>query len=263
MSERGRSFQSLIGRVLVVAWTGFLQLVRTRVYLNILVAGIALVGAAFVFDRLSAGEGGRVLMDVGCAFISLVVAALAATIAITGVTREIETKQAHLMLARPVGRAEFVVGRFLTTAMLVVLTNAVLGLLLTGLIVGVAGPQPWLAVGACLFASFEGFIVAAVATFFGVGSSSTMSAVFTVTIFVLGRLTGEMQLLVDHGTFKVATPLLRVVHAVLPHLTAFDLTPLYHGAPTAPLLTSALYGCLYAVAFLAAAAFRFSRRDLL
>jgi ABC-type transport system involved in multi-copper enzyme maturation permease subunit len=255
----------VIRRITWLAWTAFIQLVRTRVYLNILVAGVALVVAALAFDQLSAGEGGRVLFDIGTSFTALVVAALSGTIAITAVTRELETKQAHLVLARSIGRAEFVVARFLTTALLVVLSNLVLGALLTGLMIGIAADKASLALAACLFASFEGFIVAAVAIFFGVGSSSTMSAVFTTTIFVLGRLTGEMQEVIAKQTFRAATPALRAIWFVLPHLPAFDLTGIWHGDPVdaGALATSALYGIAYTVAILAAAAFRFSRRDLL
>ena len=252
----------MIARIAWIAWTGFLQLVRTRVYLNILVAGVALVAASLVFDSLSAGESGRVLFDVGCGFVALIVAALAGTIAITAVTRELETKQAHLVLARPIGRAEFVVGRFLTTALLVVVANLVLGALLAALLAAIGAEKPSLAIAACVFASFEGFIVAAVATFFGVGSSSTMSAVFTTTIFVLGRLTGEMQTLIDRGVFHGATPLLRAIQLVLPHLPAFDLTPMWH-SEAVDVVGASLYGLAYTTAFLAAAAFRFARRDLL
>lgn len=252
----------MITRVMLIGWTGFLQLVRTRVYLNIIVAGVALVGAALAFDKLAAGEGGRVLFDVGCAFISLIVAALAGTVAISAVTRELESKQAHLVLARPVGRAEFVVGRFLTTMLLVVLANLLLGILLSLLLLFTGGGHFGLALGACLYASFEGFIIAAVATFFGVSSSSTMSAVFTVTIFVLGRLTGELEMLLERGVFHHATPLARVVYFVLPHLPAFDLTPMWHGG-SVDLVKGALYGTAYTVFFLGAASVRFSRRDLL
>jgi ABC-type transport system involved in multi-copper enzyme maturation permease subunit len=254
----------MIARVGALAWAGFLQLLRTRVYLNVLVSGIALTIAALVFDQLSAGEGGRVLFDVGCAFISLVVAVLAGTLAITAVTRELETKQAHLVLARPIGRAEFVIARFLTTALLVVLANLVFGVLLAILLAATSSPHPLLAIPVCLFASFEAFIVAAVAIFFGVGSSSTMSAVFTTTIFVLGRLTGEAQRVVEHGTLGGATPILRAVTFVLPHLPAFDLTSLWHGVGDARAIgQAALYGVAYSLAFLAAGAYRFARRDLL
>jgi Cu-processing system permease protein len=251
--------------VLRLTWAGFLQLLRTRVYLNILVAGVFLVGAALLFDKLSAGVGGRVLLDVGTAFVSLVVAALASVIAITALVRDLETKQAQLVLSRPVSRTEFLLARFLTTALLVVVANLVLGLLLAMLLVGTASPNAGLAVAVCLFASFEGFILAAIAIFFGTGSSSTMSAVFTTTLFLLGRLTGEMAIVIERGSLGAATPVLQAAYTVLPHLGAFDLTSLAHGdsVSATDIAMTALYGIAYTGAFLAAAAFRFSRRDLL
>ncbi len=248
-----------------LAWAGFLQLVRTRVFLNILVAGIALVMASLAFERMSAGEGGRVLLDIGIAFIALVVAVLAGVVSITAVTREIETKVANVVLARPLGRVEYVLGRFGTAAGLVLLANLGLGALLATVLALTGGDDAGLAFGVVMFGSLEALIVAAIAIFFGVGSSSTMSALFTATFFVLGRLSGELSLLIERGKFGGATPLLKAVHAILPHLPAFDLTPLAHGATTTAidLAQRAAYGLIYAAAFLAAAAWRFSRRDLL
>ncbi|MBI1949164.1 MAG: ABC transporter permease [Deltaproteobacteria bacterium] len=248
-----------------LAWAGVLQLARTRVYLNILVAGVALVLAALAFDRMSAGEGGRVLLDVGTAFVALLVAVLAGVVSITGVTREIETKVASVVTARPLSRVDYVLGRFATAAALVVLSNLALGAVLAVVLVATDSAHAVLAFGAVLFASLEGLVIAAIAIFFGVGSSSTMSALFTGTIFILGRLTEELARLIEHDKFGGATALLKAVHALLPHLPAFDLTPLAHGASASALdlAQRAGYGLLYAGAFLAAAAFRFSRRDLL
>ena len=73
----------MILRVLILARFGFLELLRSRIYLNVLAAGVALVLAALAFEELSASQGGRVLADVGLAFISLVVAALAGIVPLT------------------------------------------------------------------------------------------------------------------------------------------------------------------------------------
>ena len=94
----------MIERITYLTWVGFLQLVRSRVYLNVLVAGIALVVASLVLDELSIGAGGRVLLDSGCAFVAIVVATLAGTLAVTALTRDLETKHAHLILSRPISR---------------------------------------------------------------------------------------------------------------------------------------------------------------
>jgi hypothetical protein len=117
---------------------------------------------------------------------------------------------------------------------------------------------------ASVFVSLEGFIVAAVALFFGVGSSSTMSAVFVSTIFVLGRLTGELHHLLEVGKLPSAAPILKVAYAVLPHLSALDLTSLRESsANVGAIAMAAVYALAYAGAFLAFAVVRINRRDLL
>lgn len=257
----------MIRRVIALALAGFVQLVRSRVFLNLLVAGVALVAAALAFDRLSAGEGGRVLKDVGLAFVALVVAILAGVTAITTLTREIETKQLHLVVARPVSRAEIVLGRFGTAALLVVVSNLILGLVLTGSLLSIHAEDPWRALPAALFQSFEGFVVAAIAIFFGVGSSSTMSAVFSTTIFILGRLTPALRGLLDQGKLEgPLEPVFELAYRALPHLGAFDLTRWTNATEeldVAAAAAAAGYGLLYTGAFLAFAAWRLERRDLL
>jgi ABC-type transport system involved in multi-copper enzyme maturation permease subunit len=255
----------MMTRILALTWAGFLHLVRSRVYLNLVVAGIFLVAAAKAFDELSAGAGGRVLLDVGCAFVSLTVAALAGALSITVLTRDIETKHVHLLAARPVTRAEIVVARFCTIALLVLVANLTLGGILSVMLWAVGFPHAGIALAACVFASLEGLIIAAIAVFFGVASSSTMSAIFTTTLFVLGRLSGELSTLLERGHFGAATSVMRGVYLALPHLSAFDLTPLAHGTvmSAAHIAQVALYGLAYAAAFLIGACVRFTRSDLL
>ena len=57
--------------------SGFVQLLRSLVYLNVLVAGGFLTVAALVFEQLAGGAGGRILLEIGLAFIALTTSALA------------------------------------------------------------------------------------------------------------------------------------------------------------------------------------------
>lgn len=256
----------MIRRVLALGLVGFVQLLRSRIYLNVLVAGAVLMAAALGFNELSGGEGGRVLIDVGLAFSALVASALAGIVSIITVTREIETKQVHHVLARPVRRAEFVLGRFLTAAMLVLATSLLLGALLAALsatLLEDAAPRVF---AAALFSSFEGLIVAAIALVFGVSSSSTLSALFTLTLFVLGRLTLVLRELLDAGRLEDARPMFEAVYQLLPHFFSFDLTAWANGThalDASRVATTSAYGALYIAALIALACFRFSRRDLL
>ena len=132
----------MIKRIYMIGATGFLQLLRSRIYINLLAANVFMVLGAFVLDRLSAGEGARMLIDLGVAFGSLVTASMAATVAIVNLTAEIENKQIHLLLSRPISRFEIIAGKFLTVVFLVWVSNLIIGLVLWGMGVALLAPDP-------------------------------------------------------------------------------------------------------------------------
>ena len=94
----------MIHRIFALGWTGFLQLLRSRIYINLLAVNFLMVVAALVLDRLSAGEGARMLIDLGTTFGALVTVVMAGTVAIVTMTAEIENKQIHILLSRPIAR---------------------------------------------------------------------------------------------------------------------------------------------------------------
>ena len=252
-------------RIFALGLTGFKQLVRSRIYINLLAANVFMVLAAFVLDRLSSGEGARMLVDLGLAFGALVTSAMAATVAIVTLTGEIENKQIHLLLARPISRFEIVVGKFSTVALLVLVSNFIIGAVLWLLGVVIHAPNPERVFGAMMFLSFEGFTVGSIAILFGVGSSSTMSATFTTLFFILGRLSLMLKWLVDSGKLADLSMLFNGVYYLVPHLYLFDLTEWAQGGPSpdaGSLLQGALSGMCYIIVLLVLATFRLEKRDI-
>lgn len=252
-------------RIWTIGSLGFLQLLRSRIYLNLLVSGLFLVAGALVLDRLSGGESARVLVDMGLGFISLVSAVLATLTAVLSLRREIETQEIHWLWARPISHAELILGRFLTSLALVVATQMILGSVLA-LLAFVYDGDPlrvWLA---CIFASFEGAILSAIALFFGVASSSTLSTLFTTTLFILGRLSGILGSLLVAGRFdEPLERLMRIVYWILPHLPAYDLSAWTQGkADFTPIqaLSGSVYGACYTAVLLSLAVQRMKSRDL-
>lgn len=257
----------MIARIGVFSIIGFLQLMRSRMYLNVLVAGVALVVVALGIDELSAGQADRVLINVGLGLVSIMVAVLAVVTGVGTITREIESKQIHLVLARPVRRGEIVIGRFVTIALLVLFANVILGSVLALTITLVDGEGAGRALFAAVFSSFEGFIVAALAIFFGTSSSSTVSTLFTTTLFLLGRLSPLLHDLILRGKFQPPlSSILDGIYVALPHFFRFDLSAWARGqgAVVANELGASLaYGSAYVVALLAFATWKLERRDLL
>ena len=255
----------MIRRISMLSWTGFIQLLRSRIYINLLAANIFMVITAFILDRLSAGEGARMLIDLGMTFGALVTAAMAGTVAIVTLTAEIENKQIHLLLARPISRFELVIGKFLTIAFLVTISNLIIGLVLWGMAIGIQSPDPERLFFAINFLSIEGYIVVAVAILFGVGSSSMMSATFTTLFFILGRLSDVLKQLIESGKFADLSDVLNVAYYLVPHLYLYDLTEWAQGG-AAPELThilqSVVAGLSYIAILLFLASLRLEKRDI-
>lgn len=249
-----------------LAGAGFVDFVRGRVFATTFAAGVALVVAALIFQELSASQESRVLADIGLAFISLVAVALAGIVPLSTVAREIDTRQIHLVLARPISRATYVLARFMASAALVLVTNIVLGAVLAGLLLASGGATSApLAFFAAVFGSFEALIVASLAILFGVNSSVAMSALFLVLVFVVGRLAYALDAIILAKLDGVAEQVAMLVAALLPAFGRFDLTPALHGVAldAGELVRTAAYGVVYAAGILALAAWRLQKRDLI
>lgn len=256
----------MIQRIFSIARLGVLQMLRSRLYLSLLAAGLMLVATAFVLDRLHPSGEGRGFVGLGLAFCSLVIVVLVATTGITMVAREIETGQIHLIVGRPIGRIEFVLGRFFSLAVLVVVSNLCLGVALAVVYLAVGGVAPFKLLAAAVFVSLEGCIMASVVLAFSVGSSTTISTVFVIALFILGRITPVFSRLLESDRFGNVEPIMLAVHYALPHLDRFDLTGWVIGAANpspGELFGSAAYAMLYMAGMLCIAGFRFERRDLL
>lgn len=256
-------------RMLVaLAWQGFVQLLRARLYLGVLVAGGVLIVGAMLLNELSGGLGARMFVDLGLLFASTVTTVGSALTALVSVKRGIETKELLPIVSRPVPRAVILIGRFCTTVMLATLANLLfgVGLVSVGAVLGASDLGAIFV--AAQVATLEALVISGFALTFGVGSSTTVASVFTLAVFLTGRLVTVLDGLLTTGRVQHLEPVLRPVERVLPHLEIFDLTPFANGtaAPEASLLAAVglavSYGALYVVGLLIFAAFRFERRDL-
>ncbi|HEY1100809.1 MAG TPA: hypothetical protein VGF99_17855, partial [Myxococcota bacterium] len=243
-------------KAIVAVWrASIVEIVRSRLYLTIVAAGALLVLSALAFSELSVGETLRTLVDIGLAFISLIGLVIALVLSITTVSREIETRSVIPLLSRNVERWQYLLGRYLGVCTAVVTVMTALSIVLAGIAFNYDGHVARI-IGAGVFGAFEACLVAALAFSLAVRSSPVVSAMVATIIIVVGRLDAALQLLIDKGTFGASTPLITVVHHVLPQLSRFDLTAwaFDDAAPVSMLLTSAAYGVVYTTALFLLAA---------
>jgi ABC-type transport system involved in multi-copper enzyme maturation permease subunit len=191
--------------VLVVAGLTLREIVRRRILWVLLVLSLAsvfLVG--WGVDRLvtiARSEGleeiqvrigvSQVLILIAFMF-SFVLAMSAAFLGAPAIASDVESGTVHAMLARPLQRAELVVGRWLGLAIVVAgyaALSALLAIGVVGLVSGHTPPAPLVAVG---FLAFQAVAVLSLALALGTRLPSIAAGAITVVLFGLGWFAGVL-----------------------------------------------------------------------
>lgn len=117
----------MLGRLAVVTLNTYREAVRARVLHGLFALALVTAGYCMVVGQLSTGNAARVLSNLGAASVALYGAAVAIVLSATALHREIELKTLFPILARPIARWEYVVGKYLGTVLTLgvfVLANA-------------------------------------------------------------------------------------------------------------------------------------------
>jgi Cu-processing system permease protein len=120
-----------LGRISAIALNTYRESVRARILIGL--AGVALAASLYslVVGAYTLGSAPRVVSDLGTAAISIFGIAVAIVIGATSLYRELEQKTIFPILARPVSRGEYLVGKYLGTMLtLAVFVTAYTGVVL-------------------------------------------------------------------------------------------------------------------------------------
>ncbi len=124
----------MIRQLLNIAGNTFIEAIRQPVYFIVITAGwllqvlnTALSGYTMgLTDAAEVTKDDKMLLDVGLATVLLCATLLAAMICTSVVSREIENKTALTVIAKPIGRPVFVLGKYLGATAAVLLAGVIL-----------------------------------------------------------------------------------------------------------------------------------------
>ena len=126
-----------MSRVGVVAWNTFREAVRDRVLYNLVFFALLMMGAAVLVGQISIGIEQMVIVSLGLSAISVIGLLMAVFIGVGLVSKEMDKRTLYALLAKPVKRWEFLLGKFggLVLTLAVNTAAMTLGLLLAMLYV--------------------------------------------------------------------------------------------------------------------------------
>src|SRR6188508_1847596 len=109
-----------------VAVNVFKESVRDKVLYNLVVFAVLLMSASYLIGELTAGQDVKIIKDLGLAAISIFGLLIAVFIGVGLVWKEVEKRSIYSLLAKPITRAEFLLGKYLGLALTLIVNVAVM-----------------------------------------------------------------------------------------------------------------------------------------
>lgn len=254
-------------RISTVARNVFLEVVRDRILYVVGVFGIVMVMAITLLPEISAGTEDKLILDTGLAAINLLSLFVVVFVGTGLINKEIEKKTVLVLIAKPVSRWEFIVGKHLGLSLVMALLMAVLTAVMLGLFAlsGVPFQLP-LVLWAVLFMFLEMVLLSAVAMMFGSFTSTVLATLMTLAVFAVGHETRnilELDKIADSENFRrVAEGLF----LVMPDLERLNLKNEIANGFLAPpsgsgLVENAVYALIYTALLLMVTVTVFERRQ--
>lgn len=251
-------------RILAIAKNTFREAVRGKLFAAIGVFGLVLMASSAIVGPLSLGEQARITQDLGLAGMSILGFMVAVLIGTGIVYTEVERRTIYTVIAKPVDRWQFVLGKFVGL-------NATITVLMVGMTVILTGAA-WFELGhfkpqlfqAVLLTWIELMVLISLSILMSVICSPILGAIFTFLLYIIGHTSGDLRELAQHfgsGAVKTVTNL---AYFVLPNLEYFNIrAKVIHGfhVDASYMVFACAYGLLYCVAFLVLAGAVFERKE--
>ena len=195
-----------IGVIRTIAVSVFRESVRDKVLYNLVFFAVLLIAVSYLLSQLTAGQDMKVIKDLGLAAMSLFGLFIAVFIGIGLVSKEVEKRSIYALLAKPIRRQEFIIGKYLGLVLTLFVNLAIMAVAYYGVLGAVAWIDgAWFrphweapAVDPALLKAIAMIflqlaIVVAIALFFSTFSSPMLAAALTFGLYVVGHFNADLK----------------------------------------------------------------------
>jgi Cu-processing system permease protein len=257
-----------MSRAGIVAWNTFREAVRDRVLYNLVFFALLMIGAAILVGEISLQIEDVVITTLGLSAISVIGLLMAVFIGVALVSKEMDKRTLYALLAKPVRRWEFLLGKFGGLLLTLTVNTAAMA---AGLFVALLYVKHSLertdavVLVAVYFILLKLALVVALALLFSCYTTPLLATLFTAGLYIAGLFVNEMRNVRNDLMAPALKTFLGWLSYLLPNFSNFDvMSSAAHGRaiPAILVLQNTAYAALYCGIVLAATAAIFSQRNL-
>lgn len=251
-------------RIIAIASNTFRETIRDKILYNLLIFALLIIGLSYFLGDLTVMEQVKVIKDLGLASIHIFGALMAIFIGIGLVSKEIEKRTIYTIVSKPVSRVEFLIGKYLGLLATLIMNVTIMLAVLLGMLLLMNEPFAPKLIAASAFIFLELALLVAIALFFSTFSTPTLSAIFSLSFFVIGHLTGSIKFFGSRSESVLVQKTAMVFYYVFPNLENFNFK--VQAAYDLPLNVATMawafgYAVLYAAMLMTVSVLIFWKRD--
>jgi ABC-type transport system involved in multi-copper enzyme maturation permease subunit len=255
----------MIGAAYAIALNTFREAVRDRILAVFFLFSLVLMGSSTILSWLTVGSELKIVTDFGLAAEAFFATLIAVFVGINLVHKEVDKRTIYAVLAKPVPRWLFIVGKYLGLMMVLIVAIALMSVFYLGLVWWKGGVFPAHLLGALMMSVLEVSVVTSVAIVFSSFAPPIEAAVYTVGVWAIGHMSWGFAALAERLPSAAVANAIGLIYYVVPDLETFNIrSQVVHGLAVAPsyYVIAFVYAAGYTTAMLTLAVLIFRRRDM-
>lgn len=256
----------MLNSIKVIALNTYKESIRDRILLVLVVFSVLLFGASLFLGSISLDQDSKIIVDMGFFGIFFFGVLITIFLGSNAVSKEIEQKTAYPILARPISRSWYILGKFVGIA----LTLFVLTLFMSLIFLTLVGFRTgWhnidVSLILALFYTFLEFcVLTALMLLFSSFASAVMSTIYGIAFFLIGHSTPTIVSLIKTAPAYIRGVFIGIYY-LFPNFEKFNLRndAVYHIKPyPGEIIFTIGYAALYCFILLFLANLAFKKQEL-
>jgi len=255
--------------------------IRNRAIYGISLFALLLLGANLLMSGMMMRSAGKAAVDMALSTVTLCGLLLVMFVGINLIAKDLDRRTIYMVLARPISRSQYIIGKFLGMVLLILVASMILGIFACLSIQAVKFAYPdyfdrfsWgmVVLGIGLTAEMLVLLSSLSFLFAALSSTSFITLALTIIAYIIGRSIADVRALVETpnavGLGFQVNPLtgmvVKIAYYVFPNLSFFDIKlQAAHGITVPPtyLAGTVLYGLVYTAIIIISASLLFRRKE--
>ncbi len=252
-------------KIQIIAFYTFKELLKSKILINVFFVGLLLMVMTYVATEFTYGVPERVALDFGLGMLSLSSIAISLFLGVNLLSKEIDSRTVYMVIARPVPRYAFILGKIIGLVGIQFVNVFLLSLMTLVVTYVLGGNISSLILWAIGFTFLESILLLLVVVLMSLLANNILSSLISVVILLLGHAVKETQGVGFVQNNPFVKTILEIYHFILPGFYKLNLKDfvLYKTAlPLEYLFSSLVYGLSYSAFLLLVIIFIFNRKNI-